>query len=378
MDGIYRRSDGLCLENEAEVWERIEKLPIVLCHRDFWVTNILCKDKIKLGDEYVGLIGGGLEADGASGLIEPIMVDHRHQKRGIAEQALKLMAQYLASHFSVDRVYIEHKRDNHAAAHVFEKAGFKVVGEDEESFRRCMRVEKHGMAGNILNKDYLMKHWYANIYDRHEVVDDGVRHILSTVESISSGKALNILEVACGGGRIAIPLAQAGHSVTGFDIDEFMLARIPHKTDCLPNFKYYKSDAVTNGNGCDVVILSGNVLVNIVAESDYRQAQELFIQKAASCVKQGGHLYLDFTCPNWPDSSPEESEERVIFEGTDDLGTYGKFILVEGEYDSRTRIDKSERRYEITPIGGEAFPVTVPMFKHFPKYEQVLSWLVYF
>ena len=38
-------------ENEAEVWGRIEKLPIVLCHRDFWVANILCKDdKIVLID----------------------------------------------------------------------------------------------------------------------------------------------------------------------------------------------------------------------------------------------------------------------------------------------------------------------------------------
>jgi len=27
-------------ENEAEVFNRVEQLPIVLCHRDFWVTNI--------------------------------------------------------------------------------------------------------------------------------------------------------------------------------------------------------------------------------------------------------------------------------------------------------------------------------------------------
>ena len=26
--------------NEDEIWQRIRKLPIVLCHRDFWVTNI--------------------------------------------------------------------------------------------------------------------------------------------------------------------------------------------------------------------------------------------------------------------------------------------------------------------------------------------------
>jgi hypothetical protein len=38
-------------ENEHEVWSRIEKLPIVLCHRDFFVTIIFYKeDKIVLID----------------------------------------------------------------------------------------------------------------------------------------------------------------------------------------------------------------------------------------------------------------------------------------------------------------------------------------
>ena len=31
-------------ENEADVWSRIEKLPVILCHRDFWVTNIFHTD----------------------------------------------------------------------------------------------------------------------------------------------------------------------------------------------------------------------------------------------------------------------------------------------------------------------------------------------
>ena len=34
-----------------------------------------------------------------------------------------------------------------------------------------------------------------------------------------------VLELACGSGRVAVPLAEAGHEVTGVDIDEAMLAR---------------------------------------------------------------------------------------------------------------------------------------------------------
>lgn len=221
-----------------------------------------------------------------------------------------------------------------------------------------------------LDKNYVTQHWYANVYDK-KIIQDDVEHILSIV----GDTPLNILEVACGSGRISIPLANAGHTVTGFDIDEFMLARIPHKTGCLSNFKYFKADALSDdwGNGYDVVILAGNVLVNIITEDDYTRGQELFIEKAASCVKQGGHLYLDFDCVDWESSS--SNNETVYFEDIDDLGTYGKFIVMGGEYDSETRINKGSRRYEITPNGGETFSVIKSINKHFPTYEQVTSWL---
>ncbi len=38
-------------DNSYEIWNRIEKLPVVLCHRDFWVTNIFYREgKIVLID----------------------------------------------------------------------------------------------------------------------------------------------------------------------------------------------------------------------------------------------------------------------------------------------------------------------------------------
>jgi len=227
-----------------------------------------------------------------------------------------------------------------------------------------------------MNQNELMQYWYAYTYDQ-EVHQGDVEHILSMV----GNSPLNILEVACGSGRISIPLAQAGHSVTGFDIDEAMLARIPKKSIGLTNLNCYKADALKDDweNGFDVVVLSGNLLINIITDGDYKQAQELFIQKAASSVKQGGYLYLDFTCfanDNFQKSSvPSEANEWVIFEGMDDLGTYGKFIYIDGKYNSKTRIDRSYRRYEISPKSGEMFSITKEVIKHFPIYEQVVSWL---
>ncbi|MCL2812047.1 MAG: phosphotransferase [Clostridia bacterium] len=63
-------------ENADEIFSRIEKLPIVLCHRDFWVTNIFyADDKIRLIDwDTAGW--GYLGEDIASLIADEADVDH--------------------------------------------------------------------------------------------------------------------------------------------------------------------------------------------------------------------------------------------------------------------------------------------------------------
>ena len=225
-----------------------------------------------------------------------------------------------------------------------------------------------------MNKDYLLGHWYAYIYDQNEVGLDEVQRILSYLGS----EPKNILEVACGTGRISIPLTQAGHNVTGFDIDKHTIARLHEKAGVLPNLNCYTADALSDdwGTGFDAVILAGTVLHNIITDSDYAHAQELFIKKAASCVNSSGYMFINFDC--WGKDKfdvKNKGDEWTIFEGIDDIGTYGKYILVSGESDKETRIDRSGRRYEITPKDGEMFIVERQMIKHFPSYGLVKSWL---
>ncbi|MFZ5351084.1 MAG: class I SAM-dependent methyltransferase [Bacillota bacterium] len=224
-----------------------------------------------------------------------------------------------------------------------------------------------------MNKDSIVKHWYAYMYEQQVIQADEVNFILSIV----GNEPKNILEVACGGGRISVPLAHAGHSVTGFDFDEYMLERIPHKAKGLTNLTYYKSDAVIQdwGKDFDVVVLAGNILLNIESEMDYRQAQELFIKKAANSVKTNGYLYLDFDCYDRSVQVSVKRNEWVCFEGTDDLDTYGKFIFISGDYNSQTHIDTSYRRFEIYPKYGEMFSFERTVVKHFPDLAQVKLWL---
>jgi SAM-dependent methyltransferase len=224
-----------------------------------------------------------------------------------------------------------------------------------------------------LNKTFLRKHWYADIYEKQVIQRDEVNFILSIV----GNEPKSILEVACGGGRITIPLAKAGHKVTGFDFDEFMLEKIPDKGKGLSNIYFYRADAVSEdwGKDFDIVILAGNILLNIESEMPYEQAQELFIKKAAESVKEKGYMYLDFDCYERPEQSSENKREWVCFEGTDDIGTYGKYIIITGDYSNNTHIDRSSRRYEITPKDSDMFSFETISTKHFPTFTQVKGWL---
>jgi SAM-dependent methyltransferase len=224
-----------------------------------------------------------------------------------------------------------------------------------------------------LDNTFIRKHWYADIYERQVLQDDEVNFILAMLGK----EPKDVLEVACGGGRISIPLAKAGHKVTGFDFDEFMLEKMSTKAKGLSNISYYEADAISDdwGKEFDVVILAGNILLNIVSELPYDQAQELFIKKASECVKENGYLYLDFDCYERTNQSSDHKTEWVCFEGMDDLGTYGKYIVISGDYSNQTHTDRSFRRYEITPKDRDMFIEEFVSVKYFPPIDQVMGWL---
>ena len=138
----------------------------------------------------------------------------------------------------------------------------------------------------------------------------------------------DILEVGCGGGRICIPLAQAGHIITGFDADEHMLLRCYNRMKGMSNITCYLADALTSdwGSDFDVVVLAGNVLINIETDTDYEKAQQTFIQKAAIALKAGGHLLLDFDLHYDPIRIFNGLGEGSYFKGTDDMGTWGRTV----------------------------------------------------
>ncbi|WP_151735230.1 class I SAM-dependent methyltransferase ['Paenibacillus yunnanensis' Narsing Rao et al. 2020] len=223
------------------------------------------------------------------------------------------------------------------------------------------------------NQIYYKKHWYAEIYEQQENQTDDVEFILKAF----GGQRLKVLEVCCGGGRIAVPLAEAGHQVTGFDADEEMLKRLCARAKTLDNLACYQADAVQAdwGSGFEAVILAGNIMINIETEMDYREAQRLFLRKAAACLVPGGMLLLDFNLFADPVSAFTRRGERVQFEGTDSLGTYGRLTGLDSVYDPDSQVVSGRSRTEMQFINGERYEAERSWSKHIPTLVQVEGWL---
>lgn len=70
----------------------------------------------------------------------------------------------------------------------------------------------------------------ARLYDLDLAEDPGDLDLLLALVARTGGP---VLELAAGSGRLAVPLAQAGHEVTGVDLDPAMLARARERADAL-------------------------------------------------------------------------------------------------------------------------------------------------
>lgn len=182
----------------------------------------------------------------------------------------------------------------------------------------------------MYNEKGIIAQWNADMYDLKETYTDDVEYAL-TLMGISSKK---ILEIACGSGRFLVPMAKAGHDVTGLDFDEYMLRKIANKIKN-EKIKWNKADVVYDdwGIGYDVVILSANFLYNIVSDMNYEQSQELMIQKSANALAVGGHVFIDCGYTQYPEKWLNNTNANVVWEGEDSHGNYGKMVLLDSAYD---------------------------------------------
>lgn len=225
----------------------------------------------------------------------------------------------------------------------------------------------------MLKEEKIIAAWSADMYEIDETGTEDVEFLLSCL----GAEPKHILEIACGSGRILVPLAKAGHTVVGLDMDEAMLGKIPAKAEGMSNITWRTGDAISDewGTGYDVVVIAGNFLMNIVSDEGPERAQRVLLEKARQALKPGGLLYIDYNHTIYPEQWYVHPGERVIWEGIDSCGTAGRMLLRDSAYDAETGLISSTRRYELKTAFGEKIQKEMPSVKHFVKLEQIRNWL---
>jgi SAM-dependent methyltransferase len=131
---------------------------------------------------------------------------------------------------------------------------------------------------------------------------------------------LEVLELGCGSGRLAIPIAQAGNSVVGVDKDTSMLARARTKWAATSgpvggSLELIQADLLSfhDDRRFDLVILALNMLPGLPG----RQAQALALAGAAQHTKRGGHVVLDASLPSPADVAGWDGTLSLAWQRTD-------------------------------------------------------------
>lgn len=154
----------------------------------------------------------------------------------------------------------------------------------------------------------------ARLYDLDLTEDPGDLDLYLALASRTGGP---ILELAVGTGRLAVPLAVAGHAVTGVDIDPAMLARARARAaaatgDAATRLRFETGDArsvrLPDAGRYRLAFLALNSLFVMGERAD----QEAVVATLAAHLAPGGLAVIDVWLPDAEDLARYDG--RVILE----------------------------------------------------------------
>ena len=306
--------------------------------------------------------------------------DFSMQGKGYGTQFIRMLMDALFGNYGYERIVLDTNLHNTRAQYVYEKIGFRKVGERNDCWKDQLGALQSAVDYEISKSEYLSniaRLWWGYVYDTYFGNDsDDVALLLDLIGS----KPKSIFEVCCGTGRVLVPLAKAGHDVIGMDADEGMLARLLVKIDGLPNLKYSLANALTTawGNNYDVVILACNTLMNIEHREDDKAAQKMFIKKAADALKSGGHFFVAYDIYPEPEKVfvGESKVSDGLFAGkADDMGVLGKIFNCGGLYNPATQIAVWNNHIELNMQNDIKHIISTHGHKYICTRDEVHSWL---
>ncbi len=139
----------------------------------------------------------------------------------------------------------------------------------------------------------------AALYDlEHDSYEEDLDLYLGMLQTVDGP----VLEMGAGTGRLLIPIAEAGHAVTGLDSSPHMLARAQARITAnavSKNVALFESDmrnaADAPGGPFGLVIFSLNALMHLKTPADQRAA----LEAARLAVRPGGYVIVDSINPSY-------------------------------------------------------------------------------
>lgn len=174
-----------------------------------------------------------------------------------------------------------------------------------------------------------------------------------------------VLELACGTGRVAIPLAKAGLKVTGIDLSIGMLAEARRKAAAAGVMvAWIEADmrAFDLGATFSTIILVANGLCHLLTIADF--------EACAACVRKhlapGGRFIIDVFVPNFGILTRDPAARFPMSAPYADPDGRGQVIMLHGNiYEPTTQINHIVT-YTTWPT-GEAVAGEVDMRMFFPQ-----------
>lgn len=221
----------------------------------------------------------------------------------------------------------------------------------------------------------------AHITEAYDLCETETADVEMIKRLIGGKETCRILEPFSGTGRILIPLALDGHTLTGIDQARGMIAQARKKIAGLPaevqkRITLIEADILSTAwpSGFDLVILGGNCLYELATPEEQAQCFEL----AAGALKPGGFIFVDNDHmegeldPAWQQiGRPEKRGIQGVCADGSRVESYMETIW----FDAQRRLARFRRRTGITAPDGKTVVREFIEQKHPVSAGEVRAWL---
>jgi SAM-dependent methyltransferase len=116
-----------------------------------------------------------------------------------------------------------------------------------------------------------------------------------------------LLELACGTGRVTIPLARRGFDITGVDVTPGMIAQARRKSAALPiNWVVADARTLRIDRQFRLIFMTGNPFQAFLGRAD----QEALLESINRHLHPGGLFAFETRNPRWADLNTDDVEEH--------------------------------------------------------------------